>query len=128
MAPAHAHYDQKLASVYDQMYPIQADTDQAVGHLAGLLPRAGRLLELGLGTGRVAVPLAERGFHVRGVDDSEAMSLASATPGNSSPRAGGFVLQAFDPASYRQAGEGDVGTHPEALPEPPVGPTGLRHL
>ncbi|AGP61348.1 class I SAM-dependent methyltransferase [Streptomyces rapamycinicus] len=73
MAPAHAHYDQKLASVYDQMYPIQADTDQAVAYLAGLLPPTGRLLELGVGTGRVAVPLAEHGFHVHGIDDSEAM-------------------------------------------------------
>jgi SAM-dependent methyltransferase len=73
MAPTHAHYDQRLADVYDQMYPIQADTDRAVAYLTELLPPAGRLLELGVGTGRVAVPLAERGFHVHGIDDSEAM-------------------------------------------------------
>ncbi|MFD5315749.1 class I SAM-dependent methyltransferase [Streptomyces sp. NPDC127098] len=73
MAPAHAHYDEKLASVYDQMYPIQADTDQAVAYLTRLLPAGGSLLELGVGNGRIALPLAERGYRVHGIDDSEAM-------------------------------------------------------
>ena len=37
------------------------------------LARGGRALELGIGTGRVALPLAERGVEVRGIDLSQAM-------------------------------------------------------
>ena len=37
------------------------------------LARGGRALELGIGTGRVALPLAERGVGVRGIDLSQAM-------------------------------------------------------
>src|SRR5260370_38107481 len=33
----------------------------------------GRVLELGIGTGRIAVPLAERGIRVEGIDASEPM-------------------------------------------------------
>src|ERR1700730_6498551 len=33
----------------------------------------GRALELGIGTGRIAVPLAQRGVRVHGIDLSEAM-------------------------------------------------------
>lgn len=73
MTLGNAHYDEKLASVYDQMYPIEFDTTLAVEFLAGLAPPGGRILELGVGTGRIAVPLAERGFEVHGIDASEAM-------------------------------------------------------
>ena len=37
------------------------------------LARDGRALELGIGTGRIALPLAERGVPVHGIDLSEAM-------------------------------------------------------
>jgi len=37
------------------------------------LARGGRALELGIGTGRVALPLAERGVEVHGIDLSRAM-------------------------------------------------------
>ena len=37
------------------------------------LARGGRALELGIGTGRVALPLADRGVEVRGIDLSQAM-------------------------------------------------------
>ncbi|MCX4692052.1 bifunctional 2-polyprenyl-6-hydroxyphenol methylase/3-demethylubiquinol 3-O-methyltransferase UbiG [Streptomyces sp. NBC_01408] len=73
MALGNALYDQKLASVYDRMYPIDHDTDQAVEFVAGLTPAGGTILELGVGNGRVALPLAERGFGVHGIDGSEAM-------------------------------------------------------
>ncbi|MFD8193406.1 class I SAM-dependent methyltransferase [Streptomyces wuyuanensis] len=73
MALGNALYDEKLASVYDRMYPIGHDTDQAVAFVAALTPPGGSVLELGVGTGRIAVPLAERGFAVHGVDGSEAM-------------------------------------------------------
>src|SRR5439155_5653329 len=35
--------------------------------------RGGSALELGIGTGRIALPLARRGIHVHGIDLSEAM-------------------------------------------------------
>jgi SAM-dependent methyltransferase len=48
------------------------DPSAAVEFLAGLAGD-GRVLELAIGTGRVAVPLAGRGIAVEGVDASEAM-------------------------------------------------------
>lgn len=73
MTLGNALYDEKLVGVYDRMYPIDHDTDQAVAFVAALTPPGGRVLELGVGTGRIAVPLAERGFRVHGIDGSEAM-------------------------------------------------------
>src|SRR5437588_1974179 len=46
--------------------------DPVVGFLAGLVGN-GRALELGIGTGRIALPLAERGVPVHGIDLSAAM-------------------------------------------------------
>jgi SAM-dependent methyltransferase len=73
MTLGNAHYDEKLASVYDQMYPIAFDTEQAVALIAELAPEGARILEVGVGTGRIALPLAERGYHVHGIDGSDAM-------------------------------------------------------
>ncbi|WP_234392737.1 MULTISPECIES: class I SAM-dependent methyltransferase [Actinomycetes] len=47
--------------------------DPAVDVLAGLAG-AGRALELGIGTGRIALPLASRGVPVSGIDLSSAMA------------------------------------------------------
>lgn len=44
-----------------------------VDFLADLVPAGGRALELAIGTGRVAVPLAARGISVHGIDGSPAM-------------------------------------------------------
>ena len=71
---AHAPYGDKLASVYDLMYPhIEIDTQHAISLLMELCPTPGRVLELGVGTGRIALPLAERGYEVHGIDGSSAM-------------------------------------------------------
>src|SRR6478735_4562943 len=43
------------------------------GFLADLAGDGGRALELAIGTGRVALPLAARGVEVHGIDLSEAM-------------------------------------------------------
>ena len=43
------------------------------GFLAELAGEGGRALELAIGTGRVALPLAARGVEVQGIDLSEAM-------------------------------------------------------
>jgi SAM-dependent methyltransferase len=67
-------YGELNADVYD---PWHADKDptQAVDLLSALADSGpkGPVLELAIGTGRVALPLAERGIEVRGIDASEAM-------------------------------------------------------
>jgi SAM-dependent methyltransferase len=65
--PVAARYDESSAEMFDPEV-----LDPAVDFLAGLAG-AGRALELGIGTGRVAVPLAGRGVEVHGIDLSRAM-------------------------------------------------------
>ena len=66
-------YGAAVAGRYDELYGEEfLDTDGAVRCLAELAG-PGPLLELGVGTGRLALPLAETGLRVHGVDASEAM-------------------------------------------------------
>ena len=69
-----ATYGDRIADVYDDWYGDAAflETEQAVATLAQLAG-AGPALELAIGTGRIAVPLAARGIEVHGIDASEAM-------------------------------------------------------
>ena len=64
-------YGDRIAEVYDTLYS-GLDTEGAVDTLAELAG-AGPVLELAIGTGRLALPLAERGLDVHGIDASEAM-------------------------------------------------------
>ena len=65
-----ATYGDRIAEIYDRMFAGDADVVvRTLAQLAGV----GRALELGIGTGRVALPLAERGVEVHGIDASEAM-------------------------------------------------------
>src|SRR6266540_871990 len=64
-------YGDRNADVYDTLYS-GLDTDGAVETLAELAG-SGPVLELAIGTGRLALPLAERGLEVHGIDASEAM-------------------------------------------------------
>ena len=66
-------YGDHHADVYDENLPMsEAETAAAVDALAELA-RGGRVLELGVGTGRIAVPLAARGLDVHGIEASERM-------------------------------------------------------
>jgi len=65
-------YGERIADVYDTLTEIPTDTDEAVALLAELA-RGGRALELGIGTGRLALPLRARGIKVEGIDASPAM-------------------------------------------------------
>ena len=65
-------YGERFAPVYDEWYGNRYDTDAAVATLARLAER-GPVLELGIGTGRLAIPLADLGLEVDGVDASPAM-------------------------------------------------------
>jgi SAM-dependent methyltransferase len=62
-----ARYDEGSADMFDQM--VLGPTVDFLAELAG----EGAALELGIGTGRVALPLSERGVPVHGIDLSEAM-------------------------------------------------------
>jgi SAM-dependent methyltransferase len=70
-----AIWDDETARRYDTpgtgMF-APAVLDPAVDRLADLA-RGGPALELGIGTGRVAVPLAQRGIRVAGIDASQPM-------------------------------------------------------
>lgn len=61
-----------IADDYDALYAGEWDTDGAVELLAQLAG-PGPVLELGIGTGRLALPLLERGFEVHGVEASPEM-------------------------------------------------------
>ncbi len=63
-------YGDRIAGVYDDHYPQVSD--EQVDLLAELA-HGGPVLELGIGTGRVALPLAARGVDVHGLDASQAM-------------------------------------------------------
>jgi SAM-dependent methyltransferase len=67
-----ATYGDRIADIYDSYSELPADTEEAVDFLAGLAG-SGPVLELGVGTGRIALPLQERGVEVHGIDSSERM-------------------------------------------------------
>ena len=63
-------YGDRSAPIYDQWHPdAPAEMIVALMDLAG----AGPVLELGIGTGRIALKLAEQGLDVHGIDSSEPM-------------------------------------------------------
>ncbi|HEV2761169.1 MAG TPA: class I SAM-dependent methyltransferase [Acidimicrobiales bacterium] len=61
-----------IADEYDDLYAGHWETDTAVDRIAELA-EGGKVLELGIGTGRLALPLLERGIEVHGVDGSAEM-------------------------------------------------------
>ncbi|MDP9070179.1 MAG: class I SAM-dependent methyltransferase [Actinomycetota bacterium] len=74
-------YGARIAAEYDDIYDEVFDTEPAVARLVELAAGGG-VLELGVGTGRLALPLAERGVPVHGVDASQAMlDRLAAKPG-----------------------------------------------
>ena len=65
-------YGDRIADIYDSLYQQRLDPTETVAFLAELAGE-GRALELGIGTGRVAIPLKEAGVEVLEIDASEAM-------------------------------------------------------
>ena len=84
MSDADGHFDERVAARYDENSEEMFDpaiVGPAVDFLTGLVGD-GRALELGIGTGRIALPLAERGVPVHGIELSSAMaSRLRAKPG-----------------------------------------------
>ncbi|RWX60622.1 methyltransferase domain-containing protein [Mesorhizobium sp. M4B.F.Ca.ET.089.01.1.1] len=68
-------YGDNWASVYEQYTSMRGKVAEA-DDAAAVLERycsGGSALELGIGDGRVAVPLSERGVRVEGIDNSDSM-------------------------------------------------------
>jgi len=72
---ADGYFDERVAARYDdsdaQMF--EAEVIDPVVDVLVELAASGRALELGIGTGRIALPLARRGVSVHGIDLSKAM-------------------------------------------------------
>jgi len=75
MSDEDGYFPERVAARYDESSAEQfepAVVNAAVDVLAGLAD-GGRALELGIGTGRIALPLTRRGVPVHGIDLSRAM-------------------------------------------------------
>jgi SAM-dependent methyltransferase len=96
-------YGRSFADVYDRWYPDDDATAAAVDATAALAGSGGTVVELGVGTGRLALPLARRGHRVIGIDTSAEMLE---------------VLSAKDPDGSVRAVRGDVAESSSWPPEP----------
>jgi SAM-dependent methyltransferase len=63
-------YGERIAGIYDEWY---GEYDNAIIGILKECAQGGRALELGIGTGRIALPLRQSGVAVDGIDASEAM-------------------------------------------------------
>jgi predicted TPR repeat methyltransferase len=75
MSEADGDFGEAVTATDDESSNPMFDTavvEPTVDFLADLAGD-GHALELGIGTGRIALPLAQRGVAVRGIDVSEAM-------------------------------------------------------
>lgn len=113
-----ATYGDRFVDVYDDWYGSITDTEACVDALdaqaralaaaRGTAAGPARILELGVGTGRLAIPLARRGHQVTGLDASAAMLAALvAKPGGD--RVTAVLGDMTDPAAGL-AGPADDGT------------------
>ena len=76
MDSADGYFDERVADRYDESAANMFDpavVDPVVDLLVELAG-GGRALELGIGTGRIALPLARRGVPVHGIEMSKAMA------------------------------------------------------
>ena len=77
-------FGERVAARYDETYDYQAAPEviEPVLDVLAELAGDGRALELGVGTGRIALPLAQRGVSVHGIELSRAMAARlKAKPG-----------------------------------------------
>jgi ubiquinone/menaquinone biosynthesis C-methylase UbiE len=63
-------YGERVAGVYDEFYP---DYDPLAIDALADLAHDGKALELGIGTGRIALPLSARNVEVHGIDAATSM-------------------------------------------------------
>ncbi len=78
-----ATYGDRIAAIYDETYPADSNVERVASVLADLTGHADAL-ELGIGTGRIALPLVRHGVAVSGIDSSgEMVKQMRAKPGGS---------------------------------------------
>ncbi len=65
-------YGEAWAGEFDELFPAGADVEEIAAFVTDFAD-GGRVLEFGIGTGRVALELAARGLEVHGLDASQAM-------------------------------------------------------
>ena len=78
------YFDERIAATYDESSAEEFDPSVVEPVVDFLVAKAGsgRALELGIGTGRIALPLAQRGVPVHGIELSRAMAARlAAKPG-----------------------------------------------
>src|SRR5215831_18212906 len=96
------YFDEPVARSYETRWPDlfePAAIDPVVSFLAGLAG-PGPALELGIGTGRIALPLSGRGIRVHGIELSPAMVAQLRTK----PGAGDIDVTIGDFATTRVVG------------------------
>ena len=79
-------YGDRIADIYDTLYPdaaqIRGEAEPEILERLAEFAGSGPALELGIGTGRIALPLQERGVEVEGIDaSSEMIAKLRAKPG-----------------------------------------------
>lgn len=70
MSAEDGTYNEACAEVYDQWF---GHCEEAAVERLAELAGSGRVLELGIGSGLIALPLAARGIEVHVIDNSPAM-------------------------------------------------------
>jgi hypothetical protein len=106
VAGGEGYFGEWIAAVYDEHSAVMFDpavVEPAVDLLAELAGE-GAALEFAIGTGRIAVPLSQRGVRVAGIDNSEAMLVRL----REKPGAEGIEAVAGDMAATRVEGEFSV--------------------
>jgi SAM-dependent methyltransferase len=69
----NATYGDRIANQYDDFILISPEHTKATVEALADLAKRGPVIELGIGTGRIALPLRERGIAVHGIDASSRM-------------------------------------------------------
>jgi SAM-dependent methyltransferase len=94
-------YGERIADVYDEFFTTPTNAIDAVAFLASVAGSR-RVLELGIGTGRIALPLAARGLKVSGIDSSPRMveKLREKPGGHSIPVAIGNLVDVKVPGQF----------------------------
>lgn len=101
--PERINFD-RVAHIYDETRVIPEPLfTKGLDAMEKHLSKEGRILDLGVGTGRFALPLQERGFNVAGIDISEKMLVIGASKGLRNSMRGDACLLPFKDKVFHSA-------------------------
>jgi len=104
MAEQDPYVFDSIAKVYDSTRALPQDVmDQVVEALFRQLDGSHRILDVGVGTGRFAVPLSERGLRIVGIDLAEEMMAKARDKGFGSLVRASATQMPFEGASFDAA-------------------------